>query len=90
LTGGLEVLGADMNINITGFVDVPEKFSDISSALWDEDIQHQTYCVEDGQLSHIELEWDDDSARVLLDFSWITDDEYNQLVKANTYYITIF
>tara|TARA_R110002074_G_scaffold119775_1_gene253084 strand:+ start:249 stop:491 length:243 start_codon:yes stop_codon:yes gene_type:complete len=80
-----------MNINITGFVDVPEKFSDISAVLWDNDIQHQTYCVEqDGQQSHIELEWDDDSARVLLDFSWITDDEYNQLVKANTDYITIF
>jgi hypothetical protein len=80
-----------MNINVTGFVQVPEKFEHISAVLWDNDIQHQTYCVEqDGQQSHIEVEFDLESARVLHDFGWISTDEWEQLIDAKTDYITIY
>jgi hypothetical protein len=80
-----------MQINSTGFVQVSEKFKKISDILWDNNLQHQTYCVEqDGQQSHIEVEFDLESARVLHDFSWISTDEWNQLIDAKTDYITIY
>ena len=80
-----------MNINVTGFVQVPEKFERISAILWDNDIQHQSYCVEqDGQQSHIELEWDNKSAKVLHSSSWITASEWKQMNDSKVDYITLF
>ena len=78
-----------MQINSTGFVQVSEKFKKISDILWDNNLQHQTYCVEqDGQLSHIELECDAKSTKVLQNHGWITKDECNKLVEVD--YITIY
>ena len=78
-----------MQIHSTGFIQVSEKFGNISTILWDNDIQHQTYCVEqDGQLSHIEFECDLNSIKVLLKIGWINKDEFDKLVDVD--YTTIY
>ena len=78
-----------MQIHSTGFIQVSEKFGNISTILWDNDIQHQTYCVEqDGQLSPREFECDLNSIKVLLKNGWINKDEFDKLVDVD--YITIY
>jgi very-short-patch-repair endonuclease len=80
-----------MNINTTAFIGVEELSQNISSLLWDKDIQHQSYCVEqDGEFSHIEIDYDIEVAKVLHEYGWITTDQWNEMLDSKVDYITIF
>ena len=62
----------------------------VSTLLWEDDIDHLTYCEEqDGQLSHHEIEVMEDTLDKLLKNYIIDLHEYNELYQAEVDFIIL-
>jgi hypothetical protein len=79
-----------MNIYKNAMISMKGRLHDVSILLWEDDIQHLTFCEEqDGKLSHHEIEVFDDTLDKLLKNDIIDLHEYNELYQAKVDFIIL-